>query len=225
MPRTSQSVIQRLLDEMTTLVRSYHPATRKTGSSIPELISGTAFFPGGAGLWRGDQPFGGLPAHFPEGPVMFVAHNFDSIRAHDSAKLKGGEAKSFFWRTLLAYLENAGIDPEDGFFTNALMGLKPGSAVGDMPTVPGYEDECRRFLVRQIEIVKPSMIVALGQKAGKRVRAARPTVPSVVLLHPSARELKPLVARQKVISTQAKVLSDLRTSISVANVVHPRTVE
>ena len=52
------------------------------------------------------------------------------------------------------------------------MGLKAGSAVGDMPTVPGYEDECKQFLIRQIEIVKPSVIVALGQKAGKRVRAA-----------------------------------------------------
>jgi hypothetical protein len=225
MPRTSQRVIQRLLDEMNTIVRSYHPTTRKTGSSIAELICGTAFFPGGTGLWRGEQPFGELPDYFPEQPIMFVAHNFDSIRAHDEAKVKGGEAKSFFWRTLLAYLECAGIDPNEGFFTNALMGLKPGSAVGDMPTVAGYEDECRQFLVRQIEIVKPFMIIALGQKAGNRVRAAKPAVPSVVLLHPSARELKPLATRQKVISTQARVLSDLRTSIRVADVPRTTTVK
>jgi hypothetical protein len=223
MPRTSQSVIQRLLDEMTTIVRSYHPTTRKTGSSIAELICGTAFFPGGAGLWRGDQTFGDLPDYFPERPIMFVAHNFDSIRAHDVAKVKGGEAKSFFWRTLSAYLECAGIDPREGFFTNALMGLKPGSAVGDMPTAAGYEDECRQFLVRQIEIVRPSMIIALGQKAGKRVRAAAAAVPSVVLLHPSARELKPLATRRKVISTQAKVLSDLRTAIRAADAARTKT--
>jgi Uracil DNA glycosylase superfamily len=212
MPQTSQSVIQRLLDEMTSIVCSYHPTIQKTGVSLPELISGTAFFPGGVGLWRGDQPFGRLPDHFPEKPVMFVAHNFDSIRAYEAAKIKGGEAKSFFWRTLLAYLEYAGINPNEAFFTNALMGLKPGSAVGDMPTVPGYEDECRHFLTRQIAIVSPSVIVALGQKAGKRVRQARPAVPFVTLLHPSARELKPLSFRENGIAAQAKLLSDVRNT-------------
>ncbi|MEQ1949669.1 MAG: uracil-DNA glycosylase family protein [Bryobacteraceae bacterium] len=212
-------MIQQLLDEMKSLVHSYHPSTRQTGGSIAELIPGTAFFPGGTGLWRGDDPFGELPDHFPEHSVMFVAHNFDSIRAHDAAKIKGGEARSFFWQTLLAYLECAGVRPQQAFFTNALMGLKAGSATGDMPTVPGYEDECRQFLVRQIEIVKPSVIVALGQKAGKRVRAARPAAPSVVLLHPSARELKPRVTRQKMIAVQAKALSDLHASVRVTDVV------
>jgi hypothetical protein len=218
--RPSHSVIQQLLDEMQRLVRSYHPAVGTTGNSIPELIPGTAFFPGGTGLWRGDQPCGALPDDFPEAPVMFVAHNFDSICAHNAAKIRGGEPQSFFWRTLLAYLECAGTDAESCFFTNALMGLKPGSAVGDMPTVPGYEDECNQFLVRQIEIVKPSLIVALGRKAHKRVCRTRASVPSIALLHPSARELKPLATRKNLILAQAKVLSKLRTSIQRTRAPH-----
>jgi hypothetical protein len=93
---TSDSVVQQLLDEMNSIVCNYDHEVRRTGTSIPELVRGTAFLPGGAGLWRGSEPFGGLPDHLPEKPVMFVAHNFDSIRAYDAAKLKGGEAKSFF---------------------------------------------------------------------------------------------------------------------------------
>ncbi len=206
---SSQSVIQELLTEMETLVRSYHPTVVTTGRTLDELIGGTAFFPGGSGLWRGVSPFGPMPAHFPEAPLMFIAHNFDSIRAHDKSKIKGGEGGSTFWRNLLGYLQHANVNPGNCFFTNALMGLKPGSAVGDMPTVPGYEEECRQFLVRQIEIVKPSVIVALGQKAGKRVGVVRPAVPWVVLLHPSARELVPLATRDERIAAQGKVLSDL----------------
>jgi hypothetical protein len=214
--RTSQSVVEQLLEEMRRLVHSYRPESQKTGRSISELISGTAFFPGGSDLWRGQQSFGRLPGDFPEEPLMFVGHNFGSIRAHEKAQIRGGGAMSFFWRTLVAYLTRAGFSPEEGFFTNALMGLKPGGAVGDMPTVPGYEDECQQFLVRQIEIVRPAAIAALGHKAGKRVHKAGPSVPFVVLLHPPARELKPFATRESKIAAQAKVLADLRTSIRSA---------
>jgi uracil-DNA glycosylase len=148
-----------------------------------------------------------LPDLFPDAPVMFVAHNFDSISAYEKCKRNGGEAQSFFWRTLLAYLSQASIRPERCFFTNALMGLKPGNAIGPMPAVPGYYDECQAFLKRQIEIVDPSLIVTLGQKARARVTNLQTTVPSVGLLHPSARELKPLTTRCSFIEREAEVLS------------------
>jgi hypothetical protein len=86
---------------MQLLVRDYHPAVGKTASSLAELIGGTAFFPGGSGLWRGNEPFGQLPDLFPETAVMIVAHNFDSMRAHEKSRRQGGEAQSFFWRILL----------------------------------------------------------------------------------------------------------------------------
>jgi hypothetical protein len=207
MDRKASQMIDQLLTSMQLLVRSYHPDVRKTGSTLSELISGTAFFPGGTGLWRGNQPFGRVPDLFPDAPVMFVGHNFDSIRGYNRSIVKGGEAHSFFWGILLAYLAHARIGPEQCFFTNALMGLKPGSAVGAMPAVPGYHDECHAFLNSQIEIVNPSLIATLGKKAFSRVSKLRPGVRLVRLLHPSARELRPLATRRKVVEREGSLLS------------------
>ncbi len=197
---------------MQLLVRSYHPEVRKTGATLSDLVNGTAFFPGGSGLWRGSEHFGKLPKFFPDAPVMFVAHNFDSVSAYEKCLLNGGEPGSFFWRILLSYLCKAGIQPECCFFTNVLMGLKPGSAVGPMPEVPGYLKECQDFLRRQIEIVQPSLIIALGQKASTRLAFLRPTVPFIRVLHPSARQFKPVATRDELTAREAAALSEAYVS-------------
>ncbi len=142
MSRSSTHVVEQLLTSMQLVVRSYHPDTVKTGSTFSELIPGTAFFPGGTGLWRGSAPFGPMPEFFPDSAIMFVGHNFDSLRGYHNSKDRGGEAQSVFWRNLLAYLSHAGLGPEACFFSNALMGLKPGSALGTMPSTPDYKNEC-----------------------------------------------------------------------------------
>ena len=85
MGRAASHVLEQLFESMRLLVRSYHPEVRKTGTSVPELVHGTAFFPGGCGLWRGNESFGRLPDLFPDAPVMFIAHNFDSIPAYGVA--------------------------------------------------------------------------------------------------------------------------------------------
>jgi hypothetical protein len=206
MDRKASQIVERLLTSMQLLVQSYHPEVRKTGSTLSDLIPGTAFFPGGTGLWRGNQPFGSVPDLFPDAPVMFVGHNFDSVRGYHHSMLKGGEAHSFFWGIVLAYLAHAQICPEQCFFTNVLMGLKPGSAVGPMPAVAGYHDECQAFLGSQIEIVNPSLVVALGQKAFSQVSKLCPAVRLVSLLHPSARELKPCATRRELIEREGNVL-------------------
>ena len=81
------------------------------------------------------------------------------------------------------------LEAEECFFSNALMGLKPGSATGPMPSTPAYKDECQVFLNEQIRIVNPSLVVSLGGDASERVRKLKPSVQCVRLLHPSAREL------------------------------------
>lgn len=105
-------------------------------------------------------------------------------------------------RVLIGYFAKADIDPANALYTNALMGMKPGSAVGDVPTVPGYQDQCLMFLQRQIEIVQPRLVVALGKKA--RLCLTRIGVDAVYPLRPSARELKPKATRETIVSTQAK---------------------
>lgn len=193
---------------MSATVRDYHPTVGRTSRMVDGLIQGTAFFPGGSGLWRGSSLGGPLPGRFPNAPIMFVAHNYDSITAHERAKARGGEVDSSFWRDrLIPYMRMAGIDPADVFFSNALMECKPGSAIGDMPVAPGYEEQCLDFLRQQIEIVRPRVVIALGGKARVRLRKVLPQGGSV--MHPSAREFSPLATRVERIREQAERLAAL----------------
>lgn len=191
--RKAEAVIVQLLKAMDDTVLSYHPTVVRTNSTVEGLIQGTAFFPGGAGLWRGSQNFGEMPEGFPESPIMFVGHNFDSQLAYERSLSNGGEVSGHFWSRLRGMLKAAGLCSERCFFTNALMGLKPGSALGPMPSVAGYKDECRAFLARQVEIVDPSTIVALGDDAYLYVR--RLEIAHTKLRHPTNRYFNPLITR------------------------------
>jgi hypothetical protein len=197
MPRLSVDVIQQLLDEMERLVVTYPEKVERTGKTLDELIAGTAFFPGGTGLWRGRIPEGPLPMYFPEKPVMFIAHNFGNLASLKEAIRDKGEAHSSFanlWTNLLGFLEHAGpLDPSEGFFTNALMGLKPDNRSGKMPSCTGYKEQCQHFLSRQVQIVDPIAVVTLGGEASilwRRAKRLYPflcTLPSIQIMHPSAR--------------------------------------
>jgi len=213
--RLPEIVVQELLDDMFRIVKNYHESVRLTGRRVADLIPGTAVFPGGTGLWRGDVCRGPLPQYFPELPVMFLAHNFDSVVAHDRSRERGGEVESsFFWKVLREYLHEAGVRPEHCFFRNALMGLQPKSAVGSMPTVPGYEEQCREFLRRQFEIVAPRAVIALGGKARDRLRKADCGLPWIHVMHPSAREFRPLETRGDRIKAQAAAIREFLASLN-----------
>src|SRR5690242_6997137 len=132
--RTSAEVIDELLRAMRETVTEYHPDVERTSEDIEGLIQGTACFPGGAGVWSGGMNGGPLPEFFPEHPVMFVGHNFDSWRGYALSLERRGELDGDFWTRLLRMLEAASLKPESCFFTNVLMGLKPGRAEGPMPS-------------------------------------------------------------------------------------------
>src|SRR5690242_9461147 len=111
-------------------------------------ISGTAFFPGGWGLWgtAADQDVPPMPI----GGVMVLGHNFDSevgfaySLSHEGEKLKGPT-----WRTLRRVLTQARIALEACFFTNAYMGLKAGSEpTGKFPGAQNaaFVSRCQWFL-------------------------------------------------------------------------------
>ena len=195
MLRLSSDVVQALLDEMNRLVVKYPAGVKRTGKAVAELIQGTACFPGGAGLWRGDFYGGPLPPYFPERSVMFIGHNFDSIDAHERAMANKGEVHSTFWKNLRGFLRNAGdLDPAVCFFTNALMGLKPDRPDGPMPDCTSYREQCRQFLIRQIEIVEPGAIVTLGGQAAvqwrhtnRLCRIRLEAGHNTAVMHPSAR--------------------------------------
>jgi hypothetical protein len=199
MARLSVDVIQQLLDEMNRLVVTYPERVERTGRTLDELIAGTAFFPGGTGLWRGRISGGPLPVQFPEKPVMFVAHNFGNLASLQEAIREKGEAHSAFanlWANLLDFFGHASpLDPAESFFTNALMGLKPDDRSGKMPSCEAYESQCLHFLSRQTQIVDPKAIVILGGDAAtfwRRAKRQYPflrAIPSVEIMHPSARPL------------------------------------
>src|ERR1700730_14909826 len=103
--RKSAGVVAELLRAMAKTVTSYHPPVGRTSSTVEGLIQGTAFFPGGAGLWRGRSNGGALPDYFPPAPVMFVGHNFDSERGYAISLARDGEVEEPFWTRLLGMLE------------------------------------------------------------------------------------------------------------------------
>ena len=88
------------------------------------------------------------------------------------------------------------------------MGLKDGPSVGSMNATTEFENECAEFLLEQIRIVQPSVIIAFGQEAYSRVRKIVPNVAKCA--HPSAREFIPLATRaEKVLARAIEMRTEL----------------
>ena len=84
------------------------------------------------------------------------------------------------------------------------MRLKPGSSTGSMPSVRGYRDQCAQFLRKQIEIVRPSAVVALGVNAERFVsQLDRPWIKS---LHPTDWHFRERVTRQQRLKAQGELI-------------------
>jgi hypothetical protein len=131
--------------------------------TITDRISGTAFFPGGCGLFLEGRDTNSV--QFPHGGVMIVGHNFDSEDGFN-ASLKRGKEKltGGTWRTLIRLLEGASVPLDCCFFTNAFMGLCRGSNCLDYR---GRHDQrfrtaCASFLKAQIGWQRPRLIITLG---------------------------------------------------------------
>ncbi len=131
---------------------------------VPERLSGTAFFPGGMGLWHTSSA--GVPPPMPVGGVMVLGHDFYSEAGYRRFLANRGEStKGPTWRNLLALLDRVAVGPEQCFFTNAYMGLRAGSQnTGRFPGARdhGFVERCRMFLGAQIRAQKPRLIITLG---------------------------------------------------------------
>ena len=183
--REAIEVITLLRRRMDAIVRDYGERDPNSVKRVGEPIDGTAFFPGGHGLWRGSDAHGPLPSTFAANPVMFVAHNFDKVAGYERSRKKGIESLgAATWKNLLAYLKFARLDPADCFFTNALMGLQPTKALGKLKTTELFREQCRAFLVEQVEIVRPGLVVALGEVARADLAEIPAGAGAVTLMHP-----------------------------------------
>jgi len=143
---------------------------------VPTPIPGTAFFPGGFGLWdaAASKP---LPA-FPTGGVMVLGHDFHSESGYHQSLSRGRESESQpTWRNLLAVLSDAGIPPQRCFFTNFYMGLRVGTATtGPFPGARNHEFRayCRSFFLEQIRVQQPNLVLTLGIHAPHAVASLSP---------------------------------------------------
>ena len=140
---------------------------------VPKLIPGTAFFPGGYGLW-GAGPEKPLPP-MPTGCVMVLGHNFDSEKGFShSLERRGENLKGPTWGNLLRLLELGGIPKERCFFTNFYMGLFQGAnSVGRFPGARDshFVQQCQIFLGEQMRVVKPRLLLTLGKEILRPVAA------------------------------------------------------
>ncbi len=138
---------------------------------ISYFHSGTAFFPGGDGLLKDND--GKLVGEYPMGKTMVLGQDFGTERDIEAAKhkkLSSEREDSATWRNLLKLLLEAGIKPEDCFYTNALMGVRPASDAKNGKS-PGWADQnfvgkCTGFFHAQVSHQKPRTILALGSRVG-----------------------------------------------------------
>jgi hypothetical protein len=199
-PEKTEVVIDRLFREMESTVTAYGTGAiqieaERIRIGAERFVDGTSFFPAGIGLWRGDKPHGPAPEYFPQSPIMILGHNWGRARALAVAHRLGWDGRpdgSFgpTWRCLRGYLKAAKhlkadkVDETDCFFTNVFVGLQPRHAVGGMAVTEEFESQCRAFLCKQIEIVKPRLVAILGQDAAPQYRLSGCPTPSVELVHP-----------------------------------------
>ena len=174
-------VVADLFNKMESTVTAYGLGAVK----VHRRVDGTAFFPGGIGLWRGLEPHGDAPPIFPRRPIMILGHNFDRIAGLEASWVRGVEVMGgATWLILRRYLETAKVDKLDCFFTNVFVGLQPVKSPGKVIADKNYYEQCRAFLHAQIARVKPRLVATLGIPAEEQYLLSGCQTPYVPLTHP-----------------------------------------
>lgn len=132
-------------------------------ADVPEPIRGTAFFPGGLGLWLEEN---NPTAQFPTQQIIVVGQDFNSVGAYERAREIGTEVDaSAAWRGLRELFLASGVSLDRCFFTNLYMGLRDGGR--ETGKFPGARDKsfvhrCVTFFNRQLVVARPKLILILG---------------------------------------------------------------
>jgi uracil-DNA glycosylase len=158
MEKKEIAIFERLWQEMRSAVSPFPEGI----ADVPEPIRGTAFFPGGLGLWLHENGLGESPI----GQIMIVGQDFNSEGVYEQARRDGTEVgSSATWKALQKLLPASGISLSQCFFTNLYMGLRKGGS--EAGTFPGARDRrfvqrCLAFFIKQLEVVRPKLILTLG---------------------------------------------------------------
>lgn len=157
-------------------IRELFQLQRKTVPSaagvmpVSRMLPGVRFFPGGRGVWN-DSPDATLPTN----GVMVVGEDWGDLTAYRQAKTEETPPppeESVTWKALAELLTEAELSPSSCFFTSFYMGLR--EKTSKRIQFPGaksaeYVAACRDFLMEQINVVRPRLIVLLGARIPRRV--------------------------------------------------------
>lgn len=131
--------------------------------AVPEPIRGTTFFPGGLGLISEGMP---RPSTAPPAEIMVVGQDFNTLRTYEITRERGSEfATSRTWLNMRKVFPQLGLPIRQCFFTSYYVGLREqGRETGPFPGSRDrdFVQRCARFFERQLEILRPSVIVSLG---------------------------------------------------------------
>jgi hypothetical protein len=143
----------------------YPDSMLKVRGEIPRR----AFFPGGKGTFdNSDQIF--------DKSIMILGQDFDSDKGFKKSLHQGEEdiQKNTTWRNLLFYLNEAGINPCNCFFTNSIMGIRKGeSSTGKSPAFKdkSFIKSCQELFLLQLSLQKPKAILVLGLRVAEFLSA------------------------------------------------------
>lgn len=128
-------------------------------------LPGPAFFPEGAGL---SHPLSTTSINLK---IMAIGHNFGCADYRKEIERAGREDDKATWRNLDGLLHNAGSSPSHCFRTNWFIGLLPGNKqTGTFlrRADHDYEQACRSLLLKQIQVIRPSVVLLLGPEVASR---------------------------------------------------------
>ena len=152
---------------------------------------------------------------------MILGHNFDSEAGfHHSLAHEGENLRGATWRNLLGLLREADVSPETCFFTNAYMGLIAGNkAVGVFPGSrdPDYVRRCREFLLEQLRVMQPKVILTLGKEV---IPVLAPLSPDLTHQWSDAPSLPELDERGAALVSPTR-FKTLACPVAVAALTHP----
>jgi hypothetical protein len=188
----SEQCIRVLRDRLALWERERNPYPEGMGP-FPGFLAGQGFFPGGDGLWRDDAASAQHSSN-PVGGIMFVGNDFGTAATFKSTLRRKYETDGVpTWRNLkrridAAGLHNTGVCGQLGFYTNAILGLRGAGCAVDRKDWNNPEwwrrgnpfaMFCREFLEFQIEIVKPRLVVVLGEPPQHALCIPNPLVPAL----------------------------------------------
>lgn len=163
--KKKENPVDILRENLELIVKSYPKNEIEPVKDIYKF-PGTAFFPGGDGLYKETAA---EKIDFPFNKIMVLGQDFSNVKYLQNAKKQEAENEinSPTWRNLISLLHKVGIKPEDCFYTNVIMGARVAESNSGISAAfkednEKFLKECFDFFKKQIEFQKPKLIIVLG---------------------------------------------------------------